>query len=62
MERTHETRSTDTEINSVFKEMRLETGEQRDRVLAQDPFVRQTPQVRYVIRLSNSSQPAPIAR
>jgi hypothetical protein len=62
VERTQETRSTDTEINSVFKEMGLETGEQRDKVLAQDLIVKPTPPVRYVIRLSNSSQPAPVVR
>ncbi len=62
MKQTQEIHSTDTEINRVFKQMGLETSEQRDKVLAQDSIVRPTPPVRYVIRLSNSSQPAPAAR
>lgn len=62
MEQTQEARSTDAETAAVFREMRLETGEQRDKVLAQNSVAGQTQQVRYVIRLSNSSQPAPLAR
>jgi hypothetical protein len=62
VEQMQEPHSTDIEINRVFKEMGLETGEQRDKMLAQDPNIRLTPPVRYVIRLSNSSQPAPPAR
>jgi hypothetical protein len=62
MVQTQQKRSTDTEVNTIFKEMGLETSEQRDKILAQGSVVEPTPQVRYVIRLSNSSQPAPTAR
>lgn len=53
--------TTETEAASVFEEMGLATSEQRDKILAIDSVVKPTPQVRYVIRLSNSSQPAPTA-
>lgn len=59
MDKSQRINTTETEAARVFKEMGLETSEQRSKVLAQDSVVKPTPEVRYVIRLSNSSQPAP---
>ena len=47
------------ETARIFKEMGLETNEQRSKMLAQDSVPKPALQVRYVIRLSNGSQPAP---
>ena len=56
------TRTPGTEAIEVFRELGLATPEQRAEVLAQEPVVKPASPVRYVIRLSNSSQPAPLAR
>jgi hypothetical protein len=61
MENAETTRAPYVETIEVFKEMGLETPAQRTEVLARDPIAKPVPPVRYVIRLSNSSQPAPIA-
>ena len=64
MEQTEATRvtepnRTDVETSRVFEELKLETREQRDKFTTQSSVVKPTTPVRYVIRLSNSSQPAP---
>ena len=62
MNPTRETRTTETEVARVFKDMELETLEQRDKVLAQGSVAEPEPDVRYIIVLSNSSEPAPTVR
>lgn len=59
MDQAQEKSARESGVAQVFKELGLETSEQRDKFTAQSSVVNSSPPVRYVIRLSNSSQPSP---